>query len=92
MCQREQRNQHPEQHLHQQGRQPHAWKTAEPGEAREAFIEAGIVEPNILKYMEANGMTTLRPASVKKPKRAKSSGDPIPEEALRELTVGGNDD
>lgn len=45
----------------------------------QAFIDAGIVEPNIIKYMELNGMTTLRPSTVKKPKRAKSSGDPLPE-------------
>lgn len=45
----------------------------------QAFIDAGIVEPNIMKYMEMNGMTTLRPKHIKKPKRAKSSGDPLPE-------------
>lgn len=46
----------------------------------QAFIDAGIVEPNIMKYMELNGMTTLRPQNVKKPKRAKSSGEPLPEQ------------
>lgn len=45
----------------------------------QAFIDAGIVEPNIMKYMELNGVTTLRPQNIKKPKRAKSSGEPLPE-------------
>lgn len=53
----------------------------------EAFIEAGIVEPNILKYMEANGMTTLRPSGVKKPKRAKSSGEGLTDEQVRILRI-----
>jgi hypothetical protein len=53
----------------------------------EAFIEAGIVEPNILKYMEANGMTTLRPANVKKPKRAKSSGETLTDEEIAILRM-----
>lgn len=45
-----------------------------------AFIDAGIVEPNVMKYMELNGMTTLRPKGVKKAPRAGSSADPIRED------------
>lgn len=45
----------------------------------EAMIEAGIVEPNILKYMDMNGMTTLRPVGKKKPARAGSSGQALPD-------------
>jgi hypothetical protein len=52
-----------------------------------AFIEAGIVEPNIMKYMEMNGMTTLRPAKVKKKPRSPSSGDPIPAPVVVEEKV-----
>lgn len=44
-----------------------------------ALIDAGIVEPNHMKHLETNGMTTLRPAWAKKPNRAKSSGDSSPE-------------
>lgn len=45
----------------------------------QAFIDAGIVEPNIMKYMELNGMTTLRPSHVKKKKKSGSSSGPVPE-------------
>jgi hypothetical protein len=40
-----------------------------------ALIEAGIVEPGHMSHLEENGMTTLRPAGAKKPKRARSSGN-----------------
>lgn len=43
----------------------------------QAFIDAGIVEPNIMKYMDMNGMTALRPRGVKKKKRSGSSADPM---------------